>query len=96
MSIESVLSNDQRSAHNRSAHDPLSMVNSLRESSKIILCNSDTRDGEEVTLAAYTVGGKGIVLREPFLANAINYRGKRIAGTPAFRNDLVYQPLNAF
>lgn len=54
------------------------------------------KEDEEVTLAAYTIGGKGIALREPFLANAINYRGKRIAGTPAFRNDLVYQPLNSY
>ena len=52
------------------------------------------KEGEECLLAAYTPGGKGIRRRLPFLPNSVNYRGKRIAGTPAFRNDLAYHPLH--
>ena len=51
---------------------------------------------EEVRLRAWTPGGRGIDMREPFLPNSVNYRGRRIPGTPAFQNDRVYQPMNAF
>ena len=54
------------------------------------------RQGEETRWVAWTPGGRGIVAREPFLPNAINYRGKRIIGTPTFRNNNVYEPLNGF
>ena len=51
---------------------------------------------QECEVRAWTVGGRGLGIREPFLPNAVNYRGKRIAGTPAFRNDRLYEPLNPF
>ena len=50
------------------------------------------KQAETVTFRAYTPGGRGISTREPFLPNSINYRGKRILGTPAFRNNLVFIP----
>ena len=48
--------------------------------------------GETAAFRAFTPGGRGIYSRQPFLPNSINYRGKRIVGTPAFRNDLVFVP----
>ena len=50
------------------------------------------RQGEKVELRAFTPGGRGVSVREPFLPNSINFRGKRIVGTPAFRNNLVFIP----
>ena len=50
------------------------------------------RQGETAAFRAFTPGGRGIATREPFLPNSINYRGKRIVGTPAFKNDLVFIP----
>lgn len=47
---------------------------------------------EDVTFMAFTIGGKGIYKRPPFLPYSINLRGKRIQGTPSFRNDLVFVP----
>ena len=54
------------------------------------------RQGETCQLRAWTLGGRGISQREPFLPNSVNYRGKRIIGTPAFRNDHVYDSLKSY
>ena len=51
---------------------------------------------EEAVLMAWTPGGRGIDMRESFMPNSVNYRGRRIPGTPAFQNDRVYQPLNSY
>ena len=54
------------------------------------------RHNEVTSWSVWTPGGKGINVREAFLPNSVNYRGRRIIGTPAFRNDNVYEPLNRF
>ena len=48
------------------------------------------REGETAVFLASTPGGRGIGQRPPFLPNSVNLRGKRIAGTPAFRSDFVF------
>ena len=54
------------------------------------------KSGEEAVVMAWTPGGRGLAMREPFMPNSVNYRGRRIPGTPAFMNNQVYQPLNAY
>ena len=50
------------------------------------------REEENCTFMAYTIGGKGISKRVPFLPHSINLRGKRVQGSPSFRNDRVFVP----
>ena len=47
---------------------------------------SPRRDQRAVFIAS-TPGGKGIAVRAPFLPYAVNQRGRRIPGSPAYRND---------
>ena len=49
------------------------------------------RDGETTKFMAFTIGGKGITKRAPFLPHSINLRGKRIHGSPSFKNDRVFK-----
>ena len=46
--------------------------------------------GEKSTFIAYTPGGKGIAERQPFLPHSCKFRGKRILGSPTYRNDRLY------
>jgi len=39
---------------------------------------------------AYTPGGKGLCLRNPFLPNSVNHRGRRILGSPVYKNDRLF------
>ena len=45
------------------------------------------RRNETCRFIAYTPGGKGVAVRAPFLPYSVNQRGRRIAGSPAYRND---------
>ena len=42
---------------------------------------------QECVFIAYTPAGKGISVRSPFLPLSVNQRGRRIHGSPAYRND---------
>jgi hypothetical protein len=46
-----------------------------------------SREGERNVFVAYTPGGRGAVAREPFLPYSVGLRGRRVQGTPKFRND---------
>lgn len=48
------------------------------------------KEGETTKFIAFTIGGKGISMRAPFLPHSINLRGKRIQGSPSFKNDRVF------
>ena len=45
---------------------------------------------EQSTFLAYTPGGKGISVRDPFLPYSVQLKGKRILGSPTYRNDKLY------
>ena len=47
---------------------------------------------QEVKFVAFTPGGRGVYNRPPFLPFSHLLRGKRIQGSPAYRNDRVYAP----
>jgi len=49
-----------------------------------------TPQGEKSTFIAYTPGGKGIAERNPFLPFSVQQKGKRIQGSPTYRNDRLY------
>ena len=42
---------------------------------------------EECVFIAYTPAGKGITMRSAFLPLSVNQRGRRIQGSPAYKND---------
>jgi len=46
--------------------------------------------GEKSNFVAYTPGGKGMSVRNPFLPYSINQRGRRIQGSPTYKNDGLY------
>jgi len=46
--------------------------------------------GEKSNFVAYTPGGKGISVRNPFLPFSIQQRGKRILGSPTYKNNQLY------
>ena len=49
-----------------------------------------TPKGEKSTFIAYTPDGKGIADRKPFLPFSVQQKGKRIQGSPTYRNDKLY------
>ena len=54
------------------------------------------RRNEVSTFVAYTPGGKGLSMRDAFLPMSVNQRGRRIAGSPAYRNDQAYMDMIEF